>query len=170
MIVSCESSRAGRLGPGLILLWAGLTLGVAFLATPAKFLAPGLSLPVALEVGQQTFHLYNRVEIGLLLGLAGLGAVSPPPRGWWLALAVPAAVVLLQALWLLPWLDARVAAIIAGSPPPPSPLHVVYIAAEGLKTLWLLAFGLGGLSPQTAGPPRLHAAALPDFSPAPIED
>lgn len=170
MSAPSESSRAGRLGPGLILLWAGLTLGVAFLATPAKFFAPNLSLPVALEVGQQTFHLYNRVEIGLLLGLAGLGAISAPPRGWWLALAVPAAVILLQALWLLPRLDARVAAIIAGSPPPPSRLHVLYIAAEGLKTLWLLAFGLGGLSPQAVGPPRLRAAALPDFSPAPTKD
>ena len=32
-------------------LWLGLLLGVAFLATPAKFLAPGL-LPVALDVGR----------------------------------------------------------------------------------------------------------------------
>ena len=133
------STPPSRLGPGLILLWAGLTLGVAFLATPAKFLAPTLSLPVALEVGQQTFHLYNRVEIGLLLGLAGFGAIWTPPRGWWFALALPAIVVLTQALWLLPLLDARVAAIIAGATPSGSPLHVVYIAAEGLKTLWLAA-------------------------------
>ena len=235
-----ESSRASRLGPGLILLWAGLTLGVAFLATPAKFLAPSLSLTVALDVGRQTFHLYNRVEIGLLLGLAGfgviwtptrclggsvqalgnalqhsghsvqdplavavvaqqieieparqqhffdqhvefanvaldlglvgLGAISTPPRGWRLALAVPAGVILTQSLWLLPRLDARVAAIIAGAVPPPSPLHVIYIAAEGLKTLWLLAFGLGGLSPQTEGASWLRAATLPDLTPAHTKD
>ncbi|MBP7817870.1 MAG: hypothetical protein KA085_17270 [Phenylobacterium sp.] len=165
-----ESSRASRLGPGLILLWAGLTLGVAFLATPAKFLAPSLSLTVALDVGRQTFHLYNRVEIGLLLGLVGLGAISTPPRGWWLALAVPAGVILTQSLWLLPRLDARVAAIIAGAVPPPSPLHVIYIAAEGLKTLWLLAFGLGGLSPQTEGASWLRAATLPDLTPAHTKD
>lgn len=164
------STPPSRLGPGLILLWAGLTLGVAFLATPAKFLAPTLSLPVALEVGQQTFHLYNRVEIGLLLGLAGFGAIWTPPRGWWFALALPAIVVLAQALWLLPLLDARVAAIIAGATPPASPLHVIYIAAEGLKTLWLLAFGLGGLSLQTAGSPWLAAATRPDFTPALTKD
>lgn len=35
----------------LAVLWAGLLLGVSFLATPVKFLAPSLSLPVALDVG-----------------------------------------------------------------------------------------------------------------------
>ena len=54
---------ATRVSPGtlehlatkLYLLWAGLAIGVAFLATPAKFLAPSLSLTVALELGWDPF-------------------------------------------------------------------------------------------------------------------
>lgn len=33
------------------LFWAGMLAGVSFLATPVKFEAASLSLPVALEVG-----------------------------------------------------------------------------------------------------------------------
>ena len=44
------------------MFWLGLLIGVAFLATPAKFLAPSLSLPVALDVGRQTFYVFNKVE------------------------------------------------------------------------------------------------------------
>ena len=46
----------------IAMLWLGQLIGVAFLATPAKFLAPGLSLPVALDVGRQTFYVFNKVE------------------------------------------------------------------------------------------------------------
>jgi hypothetical protein len=37
----------------LLLLWAGVLLGVSVLAAPAKFAAPRLTLPVALDVGRQ---------------------------------------------------------------------------------------------------------------------
>ncbi len=46
----------------LALLWIGLLIGVSFLATPAKFLAASLTLPVALDVGRHTFAIFNRVE------------------------------------------------------------------------------------------------------------
>jgi hypothetical protein len=58
-----------RLSARLILLWAGLSVGVAFLATPVKFLAPSLTLPAALDVGRHTFSLYNRAELALLVAL-----------------------------------------------------------------------------------------------------
>ena len=45
-----------RSGPMAVLvaatLWAGLLMGVSFVATPVKFLAPSLSLAVALDVDQ----------------------------------------------------------------------------------------------------------------------
>lgn len=48
----------------LATLWAGLLLGVSFLATPVKFLAPSLSLPVALAllgiIVWRICHLINR--------------------------------------------------------------------------------------------------------------
>ena len=139
---------ADRLQPRLLAMWAGLSLGVAFLATPVKFMAPSLSLPVALYVGRHTFRVYNEVELGLLGLLVVLGAWSGARRSAYLALSVPALIVAAQALWLIPALDARVATILAGGQPPDSSLHVVYIAAEMAKVIWLLGFGLGELRPR----------------------
>ena len=57
---------AGRVGLVIVsILWIGLLLGVSFLATPVKFQAPSLTLPVALDVGRQTFAVFNGVELGL---------------------------------------------------------------------------------------------------------
>lgn len=43
-------------------VWLGLVLGVSFLATPIKFRAESLTLPVALDVGSTTFHAFGRLE------------------------------------------------------------------------------------------------------------
>lgn len=135
-----------RFGAKLYLLWAGLSVGVAWLATPAKFLAPSLTLPVALDVGQHTFRVYNGVELVLFVILLVLGPWSTSRGRWYLAVSVPGTVNLAQAFWLLPALDLRVLAIQAGqSTLPPSQLHTLYVGAEGLKVLWLLALGLGDL-------------------------
>jgi hypothetical protein len=134
---------AGRVAPAGTLLsviglvWIGLLLGVSFLATPVKFLAPSLTLPVALEVGQQTFEWFSRVEIVLALA-ALVSAVIFRPRAWVTGLtALLLAVVGLQIGWLLPLLDTRVEVILQGSMPPPSILHSVYVALEAAKLVVL---------------------------------
>src|SRR5690606_15641277 len=113
---------------------------VSFIATVAKFNAPSLTLPVALEVGKYTFAPLARTEWVLALLLAVLVMASGFDRIRVLVFAALAAILLAQALWLLPALDARVDAIIAGGTPPPSRLHVVFVACEGAKLL--LLFGL----------------------------
>jgi hypothetical protein len=60
----------------LALFWLGLLAGVSFLATPVKFMAPSLSLPVALDVGRQTFSVFNPLEL-LLGGVIAGGCVVP---------------------------------------------------------------------------------------------
>jgi hypothetical protein len=145
-----------QLATKVYVLWAGLAIGVAFLATPAKFLAPSLSLTAALDVGRHTFRMYNSVELALVLVLLAAGAGARRRRRWYLGLLVPALVVVAQALWLIPALDHRVSAILAGQAPSPSGLHTVYIAAEGLKVLWLLTMGLGGILSR----PSTHDARL----------
>jgi hypothetical protein len=149
-----------RLSARLILLWAGLSMGVAFLATPVKFLAPSLTLPVALDVGRHTFSIYNQAELALLVALMLLGAGSRLWRRRYLALSVPAVIVALQAAWLIPALDARVSTILAGQTPPASSLHALYIGAELAKVLWLLAFGFGDLLPARRGAGRHVGGAL----------
>jgi hypothetical protein len=115
------------------MLWIGLLLGVSFLATPAKFLAPSLSLAVALDVGRQTFGVFNKVEWALAILLLALVLAG---RGTWLSIAgavVLAVMVVVETLWLLPVLDQRVGLIIAGQQPPESSLHVVYIVLQIVK-------------------------------------
>jgi hypothetical protein len=133
---------AGLWPARLALVWAGVSIGVAFVATPAKFLAPSLSLPVALEVGRQTFRVYNGLEIGLAVLAVALALGSAERRRWLLAFAVPVAVVAAQALWLIPALDARVLMLQAGEAPARSHLHAFYIAAEAAKVLTLLGAAL----------------------------
>jgi hypothetical protein len=125
----------------LIMLWAGVVIGVSFLAAPAKFAAPGLSLPVAIEVGRREFGALNLAEIALAVVSLALAAFARPERTIWLGLAVAAVVVALQALWLLPVLDARAELIIRGETPQPAPWHALYIGAEVVKLLVLLVIG-----------------------------
>ena len=157
-----RSVSLDRMGPKLLLVWAGIALGVAFVATPAKFLAPSLSLSVALDVGRHTFAAYDRLELAVLAGLLGLGVWLEDRRRWYALLLLPAAIVLAEALWLLPALDLRVVEILAGRPADKrSTLHAIYIAAEGLKILALLAAGLS--EPGTRNARLMGRAALIRF-------
>lgn len=155
------------------LVWIGALLGVSFLATPVKFLAPTLTLSVALDVGRQTFHWFNRVEI--VLAIAALvtafvherpklaraavegGVASADDRGYvrrpyaTLLAAFLAIAVALQGLWLLPVLDARVEAIIQGGTPPPSALHDVYVLLEAAKLGALVGAAWLGIASLRAG-------------------
>ena len=126
---------------GLALLWAGLLAGVSMLATPVKFAAPSLALPVALDVGRVTFAMLNRVEIGAAVLLLVV-VMATARSGWNIAGAVLLAMLVgLQTVWLLPALDARVQIIIEGSMPPPNSMHLLYVIAEGAKLLVLIAVG-----------------------------
>jgi hypothetical protein len=121
----------------IVLLWLGTLLGVSFLATPAKFLAPSLTLPVALDVGRQTFAVLNKLE-WLYLILALFIVASAGRRRAVVLLGFVALVIVAQTFWMLPALDTRVGMIIAGELPPPSPLHGLYIGAEIAKLIALV--------------------------------
>ena len=58
--------RISRVFGAALFVWAGLLLGVAFVATPAKFLAPSLPLAQALDVGRWTFHVLSIIEWSLV--------------------------------------------------------------------------------------------------------
>jgi hypothetical protein len=127
---------------GAALFWCGLLVGVSFLATPAKFLAPSLTMPVALDVGRQTFSVFNRTEWALFAAMAVVWLLSARNRTTGALLATTGAIVLLEALWFLPLLDARVGLIIAGQTPPASSLHTWYIVLELVKLIALTAIGI----------------------------
>lgn len=122
-------------------LWLGLLIGVSFLATPVKFLAPSLTLPTALEVGRATFALLVRVEWGLtallFLAVAWAGRAGGQ-RGLWLCFILIGLTLAAESLWLLPILDERVSRIVAGEAPDPSWHHRLYVALEAAKVVILL--------------------------------
>jgi hypothetical protein len=122
----------------LAAIWFGMLLGVSFLATPAKFLAPSLSLPVALDVGRHTFAVFNKAE--WILAALLLGFALAQARTWLFmtAAVIAALLVAAETLWLLPLLDERVGMIIAGQQPGPAHLHAVYVAFEVTKLVALL--------------------------------
>jgi len=165
-----RGNLSDRLAPKVVLLWAGVSIGVAFLATPAKFLAATLSLPVALEVGRQTFRVYNWAELSLVLFLGLLGLCSGERRRWLLRLSGPSVIVVLQALWLIPELDQRLSVIQAGGRLlQPSHHHSTYIAAEALKVVWLIVVGLSTdlFDPRPSAPRARRSSWIP-VSPAPF--
>ena len=143
-MTAAAQRRAGMARCGLgavLLLWAGMLVGVSFLAAPAKFMAPSLSLPVAMEIGREEFHVLNVAETVCALAALGLAGLGRPGRLIWLGIAVAAVLVPMQGLWLLPVLDARADLIIQGGTPPAAPWHSLYIVAEVLKLVVLLATG-----------------------------
>lgn len=127
-------------------LWIGLLLGISFMATPIKFKAQSLTLPMALDVGRVTFGLFSRVEQFLAVSLAVVYGVLDRTI-WPLVLIVPlVGLVVLQAAWLLPSLNRRAGMIIAGEKMPPSRTHVAYGAAEALKLITLVALVAIGIA------------------------
>ena len=123
-------------------LWSGILVGASFLATTAKFQAPSLALPVALDVGRPTFEWMAYTDwglVGLLALLAGLGPFAAHQRNLVLKWLSPTALlILLQAVWLRPALDARVQVYIDGGTPPESQLHLVFVIFEFAKVFMLL--------------------------------
>lgn len=126
-------------------MWAGLVLGVSFVATPAKFLAPSITLPVALDVGRATFRVSMLIEFGLGFALIAAGALA---FGWSGKTQLAAAILLvlnIQRYCLLPGLDARTTLVIAGTPPPPSWHHLAWIVADAARFLLLLGLCIATL-------------------------
>lgn len=148
MMIDQTTGRVGGIAlaflAGIVLFWAGLLAGVSFLATPVKFLAPGLSLPVALEVGRVTFRALNWTELALG-ALAVLLSLRAGGRVLTMAVAAALAAVVLQTVWLLPVLGARTDIVVAGGTPPPSSLHGWYVAIEIGKLATLIAAGIGAV-------------------------
>ncbi len=124
--------------PAIYLIWAGLILGVSFIATPVKFQAPHLTMPVALEVGKATFHLFNKIEWAVMAMASVLTAFLPYTRRKWLALVPLVTILIAQSFWLLPILDGRADAVIAGALPEPGHHHWVYIVLDVIKILLTL--------------------------------
>lgn len=135
-----QSNSALKLMPtALVFLWAGLVLGGSLVAAPAKFEAPSLTLPTALEVGRAQFFWIG-VSEGVLCVLY-LGAVYMFGGLKWRIAILPVAIFAVQRLIILPPLDERTLQVIAGESVGESYLHVIFGVLEYAKVLTLIAVG-----------------------------
>lgn len=136
-----NDSVAVLVGIAATFSWLGMVLAISLLEAPLKFRAPGITLALGLGIGRLVFRALNRAEIALA-GLA-TAALVIEPRGF-TAMALLAAlwaVLLVQMFGIRPRLDWRAARIIAGERPPPSRLHLGYVALEGVKVVGLAVLG-----------------------------
>lgn len=122
--------------------WAGIVIGVSFIATVAKFSAPTLTRPVALDVGRHTFAALARIEWGLAVVLVLAIAFAGMNRFRAVMLFLIAALLAAETLWLYPQLSARTELVLAGQPLPPSSVHAFSVTAESAKVLLLALFAL----------------------------
>ena len=145
MVIVADRDSHARLAVTLLAwLWAGLVLGVSFVATPVKFLAPSLSLADALAVGRVTFEALKWIECVAVVALAATIWIANRRRRELALFAVIVVILLCQYIWMLPVLDARVQTIIDGQDLPPSSLHWVYTVLEFVKVVVLVVIGLIG--------------------------
>ena len=135
--------RVPTLAPVLLLLWAGVTIGGSLIAAPAKFGAPSLDLPTALEVGREQFFWVGVAEGAACAALIGALVFRAAGAVWWLW--VPVGLFAVQRLVLMPLLDARTVRAIAGESLPDSYLHLVFVVLEFVKVAALVAGGIAAL-------------------------
>ena len=98
---------------------------LSFVVTPVKFLAEGVPLANLLAVGRVTFRASLALEIVLLSALA----LVVPKHGRFLVSCAGGA-LLVQWFLLMPGLDARTLARMAGAVRSPSSLHLWWIALD----------------------------------------
>jgi cell division protein FtsW (lipid II flippase) len=123
-------------------VWLGMVLAISFLEAPLKFRAPGVTLPIGLAIGRLVFRALNAAEAILAVTvLASLAAGSPRARVV-VPLAVAAAVLAIQLVFVRPRLTRRSDAVLAGQDAPRSRAHHVYVALEAIKTAGLLCGGI----------------------------
>ena len=129
------------IGAGTAFVWLGMVLAISFLETPLKFRAPGITLPLGLGIGRLVFRALNTTEITLAAALLAALLTYRPGIAGWLLLGITGALLATQTGLLRPRLDRRAGQIITGQTPPPSRLHLAYIALEILKVAALVALG-----------------------------
>lgn len=130
-------ARAARLI--LPAVWLGLIIGISLLETPLKFQAPGITLPLGLGIGRLVFAAMNVVEAVLAMLLLFAVFRSHAARSERTLAVVIAAVLAVKALVVRPLVQGTTDAVIAGEREGGSGMHLLYIAADGLLIVGLLA-------------------------------
>lgn len=119
-------------------VWLGMVLAISFLEAPLKFRAPGITLPLGLGIGRIVFRALNVAEVVLAVGIA-LAFLRQPT--YWVAYAIPTAMLAIQLIAIRPRLTKRTNEVLAGKEGPRSHAHLAYVATEVVKVGGLIYLG-----------------------------
>ena len=132
-----EVNATADVAKKLCLIWAGLSIGGVWIAAPAKFTTPSLSLATALEVGRAQFLW---LSIGqLLIGATLLLCLGWTRRFAWRACGM-AILSFLAQLFVLVFLDRITLNTIHGAGSDGG-VHAIYLVLEAVKLTCLLVAG-----------------------------
>ena len=126
----------------VILLWAGMILGISFLESWVKFKAKLLTKPVGLDVGRTVFSAFHIAQWVLFLLIMSMMLFTWFSISNWLLIVGIGLILIVQTLWLHPQLKHRINMIIAGQIPKLSALHGIYTVLELIKLLLLVGFSI----------------------------
>lgn len=128
-----------------VFLWIGFVCAISFMEAWLKFRAPGITLPLGLGIGSLVFKALNKVEWILAILMAvdmfllhrGMGMNQPR-----ILFLIALLILIIQTVWLLPALDARIPFYQQGLEVPSSPLHFYYVGTEVVKVICLIITGI----------------------------
>lgn len=124
----------------LFSLLMGVFVTVSFLETPLKFQVPGITLPVALELGKLMFGISTQIQCVFLLLIVGIMVFNRKSfkKIDFIVIGALFFLIIIQKFWMLPVLDARADLLSLGKPVSPSELHNYFIYSEVAKTILLI--------------------------------
>jgi len=127
----------------VVFFWIGLFITVSFLETPLKFQVPGMTLPIALELGKTMFGISTNIQLGLMMVilLMLIRGQKKHNKFEFTVFSLISIILLLEKFWMLPILDARADLLAAGKLAPASELHNYFIYGESAKLILLVLFG-----------------------------
>jgi hypothetical protein len=130
--------------------WLGMVLAISFLEAPLKFRAPGVSVRIGLGIGRLVFAALNRLEVVLLLVVAGALVAGPRPVPVLVAAVLTGALLAVQLGVVRPVLTRRSERVLAGEDLPRSRAHLYYVVLELSKVLALVGLGATALAALSA--------------------
>jgi hypothetical protein len=123
-------------------VWLGMVLAISFLEAPLKFRAPGITVPLGLGIGRLVFRALNSCEALFAVTLVVTVIIGDLPVSVVAAGALAIATLVAQLALVRPRLTRRTDAVLAGSEPPRSRVHLAYLGLELIKVVALLVCGI----------------------------
>jgi len=119
-------------------VWLGILGALAFIETPLKFLAPGVTVEIALGIGRLVLTTADLIGVGMLLVITLLSIRPRSDRSIWTVLAALWVVLIVQVAVVRPMLNARTDIVLAGGEAGESQLHTVYIVTSLLLLIGIV--------------------------------